>query len=71
MSRGGLIDKGVGAALGDRSTLIAFALLVIVGGSNAVAVRFSNVELPPFWGAATRFGTVALIFWIIVLLQCR
>ena len=59
----------VGATLVDRSTLIAFVLLVIVGGSNAVAVRFSNVELPPFWGAATRFGAAALIFWLIVLIR--
>lgn len=49
----------------DPGTLIAFLLLVIIGGSNAVAVRFSNLELPPFWGAATRFGAAALIFWAI------
>jgi drug/metabolite transporter (DMT)-like permease len=47
--------------------LLAFALLVLVGGTNAVAVRFSNVELPPFWGASMRFAAAALIFWIIVL----
>ena len=28
----------------DRSTLIAFFVLVVIGGSNAVAVRFSNGE---------------------------
>lgn len=50
----------------QRSTRIAFGLLVLLGGSNAVAVRFSNLELPPFWGAAIRFSTAALIFWIIV-----
>ena len=37
-------------------TLIAFVAVVILGGSNAVAVRVSNFELPPFWGAA-RQGT--------------
>jgi len=47
----------------DSLTLIAFLLLVLVGGSNAVAVRFSNSELPPFWGAALRFSAAALIFW--------
>jgi drug/metabolite transporter (DMT)-like permease len=47
--------------------LIAFALLVLIGGSNAVAVRISYAELPPFWGAALRFAAAALIFWIIVL----
>jgi drug/metabolite transporter (DMT)-like permease len=51
----------------DRSTLLAFIIVVIVGGSNAVAVRFSNLELPPFWGAAARFAATAILFWIIVL----
>jgi drug/metabolite transporter (DMT)-like permease len=50
----------------DRSTLVAFAFFVLIGGSNAVAVRFSNQELPPFWGAAIRFSVAALILWIIV-----
>jgi drug/metabolite transporter (DMT)-like permease len=50
----------------DRSTLVAFAFLILIGGSNAVAVRFSNLELLPFWGAALRFAVAALIFWIIV-----
>lgn len=51
----------------DRLTLIVFILVVIIGGSNAVAVRFSNAALPPFWGAALRFAIAALIFWVIVL----
>lgn len=53
--------------LPDRGTLLVFCLLVVVGGSNAVAVRLSNLDLAPFWGAATRFGLAALIFWIIFL----
>lgn len=28
---------------------------MLIGGSNFVAVRFSNAELPPYWGAAMRF----------------
>jgi drug/metabolite transporter (DMT)-like permease len=51
----------------ERSVLVAFGALVLIGGSNAVAVHFSNVELPPFWGAALRFAAAALIFWIVVL----
>ncbi|MGW8251328.1 MAG: DMT family transporter [Anaerolineales bacterium] len=51
----------------DRLTLLAFAVVLLLGGSNAVAVRFSNLELPPFWGAAIRFGSAAVIFWVIVL----
>lgn len=53
----------------DRDTGLAFALLVLIGGSNAVAVQFSNLELPPFWGAAIRFAAAALIIWIIVLVR--
>lgn len=48
---------------------MAFGFLVLLGGSNAVAVRFSNFELPPFWGAAIRFSTAALIFWFILLVR--
>jgi drug/metabolite transporter (DMT)-like permease len=53
----------------DIGTLAAFAILVVIGGSNPVAVRFSNLELPPFWGAATRFGAAALVFWIITFIR--
>jgi drug/metabolite transporter (DMT)-like permease len=52
---------------GRTPVLAAFAILVLIGGSNAVAVRFSNLELPPFWGAGLRFGVAALIFWPVVL----
>lgn len=54
-------------SLPDRVTLAAFFLLALVGGANAVAVRFSNSGLPPFWGAGTRFALAALIFWAIIL----
>jgi drug/metabolite transporter (DMT)-like permease len=62
-------SSSVQPILADKLTLFVFILLVILGGSNAVAVRFSNLELPPFWGAAFRFSAAALIFWIIVLLR--
>jgi len=50
-------------------TYLAFLVVVVIGGSNAVAVRFSNMELPPFWGAAFRFGAASLLFWAVVWLQ--
>ena len=50
----------------DRSTLAAFVIAVIVLGVNFVAVRFSNQELPPFWGAALRFIIASLILFGIV-----
>jgi drug/metabolite transporter (DMT)-like permease len=53
----------------DGLTLVAFFAVVILGGSNAVAVRFSNFELPPFWGAAFRFASAAAIFWVVVLIR--
>jgi drug/metabolite transporter (DMT)-like permease len=34
---------------------------VLIGGSNFVAVRFSNAELPPYWGAAIRFLPASLL----------
>jgi drug/metabolite transporter (DMT)-like permease len=49
--------------------LVAFVLFVLGAGSTGVAIRFSNVEMPPFWGAASRFALGALTFWIIVLVR--
>lgn len=45
----------------DRSTLAAFLGAAIIGGSNFVAVRFSNEELEPMFGAALRFALAALL----------
>lgn len=46
----------------DALTLGAFAVAVTLGAGNFLAVRFSNTELPPFWGAGLRFGLAALLF---------
>ena len=43
-------------------TLAAFAGAVLIGGANFLAVRFSNAELDPFWGAGFRFLGAAVIF---------
>ncbi|MBN1449928.1 MAG: EamA family transporter [Anaerolineales bacterium] len=51
----------------ERLTLIAFIVSTILGGNNAIAVRFSNVEIPPFFGAAIRFTAASLILFLIVL----
>ena len=51
----------------ERLTLIAFIVSTILGGNNAIAVRFSNVELPPFFGAAIRFAAAAAILFLVVL----
>jgi len=49
--------------------LIAFLGIVVIGGTNFVAVRFSNSELAPFWGAGLRFGLASLILFAIVSLK--
>jgi drug/metabolite transporter (DMT)-like permease len=46
----------------DTSTLGAFGALVVIGGGNFVAVRASNLELPPFWGAGLRFALAGTTF---------
>jgi drug/metabolite transporter (DMT)-like permease len=51
----------------DRGALLAFVLVILLAGSNAVAVRFTVKELAPFWGAAMRFGLAAIIFWVIAI----
>ena len=50
----------------DNRILLAFAGVVILAGSNIVAVRFSNRELDPFWGAGIRFLGASLILWALV-----
>ena len=47
-------------------TLAALTLLVLIGGTNFVAVRFSNLELAPFWGAGSRFAVASFILFIVV-----
>src|ERR671918_3193047 len=50
----------------DRRILLAFAGVVLLAGSNIVAVRFSNRELDPFWGAGIRFLGASVILWALV-----
>jgi drug/metabolite transporter (DMT)-like permease len=46
----------------DGLTVSLFAVAVVLGGSNFLAVRLSNLELPPFWGAGLRFTLAGLAF---------
>ncbi len=50
----------------DRLALGAFAGAVLIGGSNFVAVRYSNRELDPLWGAGLRFALAAVVFGVLV-----
>lgn len=51
----------------ERATLAAFAGAVLLGGANFVAVRLSNRELEPLWGAGGRFAVAAAVFGLLVL----
>ncbi len=53
----------------DGSTLAAFLVAVALLGANWVGVRFSNRELPPFWGAALRFAVASAILFAILALR--
>ena len=53
----------------DQLTLFAFGAIVLIGGTNFVAVRFSLRELPPFWGATLRFAVAALLLFAVALTQ--
>ncbi len=53
----------------DRLVLAALIGTVIIGGSNFVAVKFSNFELPPFWGAGVRFFAASLLFLLVVVVR--
>lgn len=45
----------------DAAVLAVFIACTVIGGSNVVAVRISNRDLAPFWGAGLRFSTAALL----------
>jgi len=47
----------------DALTLTGFGLIALIGGSNVVAVRLTNRELDPLWGAGSRFvvGSILLL----------
>jgi drug/metabolite transporter (DMT)-like permease len=50
----------------DRTTLLAFVGIFVLGGVNGSAIRIGNHELAPFWYAALRFGLAALILFGVV-----
>jgi len=51
----------------DSGTMAAFAGAVLLGGGNFIAVRVSNMELAPFWGAGLRFSLAASVFVLVAL----
>jgi drug/metabolite transporter (DMT)-like permease len=54
----------------DRTALVAFIAMSVLAGGNAVAIRFSNRELDPLWGAALRFAlATALLVTLMAVLR--
>jgi hypothetical protein len=45
----------------DERTSLAFITMSVLAGGNAVAIRFSNRELDPLWGAGLRFLLAATL----------
>ena len=71
-SSGRAVDDGaLGPTMSDRRTLAAFLAVVLLAGLNPVAVRLSNAELAPFWGAGSRFLVAAGVFWLVVVVRRR
>lgn len=61
------MDPAVGGHRPDAATLGAFGLVVLFGAGNFLAVRMSNLDLPPFWGAGLRFALAGASFVLIAL----
>ncbi|MEX2502727.1 MAG: EamA family transporter [Trueperaceae bacterium] len=55
----------------DAVALLLFGLCVLLGSGNFLAVRASNLELPPLWGAGLRFALAAAIFTGVALASRR
>jgi drug/metabolite transporter (DMT)-like permease len=53
----------------DNKIYLAFTNAVLIGGANFVAVSYSNLELPPLFGAALRFALAAFLFLLILRLR--
>jgi len=63
--------QATGSGRPDAIALVLFGLCVLLGSGNFLAVRFSNLELPPLWGAGLRFAMAAAVFTGIALATRR
>ena len=50
----------------QRMVPLAFLLEVLLAGGNGVAIRFSNRELAPVWGACLRFMVAAVLLLLLM-----
>ncbi|TMD38833.1 MAG: DMT family transporter [Chloroflexi bacterium] len=53
----------------NTPTIAAFLAIVVLGGGNGVAVRVSNQQLAPLWGATLRFGLAAMLLVAVVAIR--
>ena len=53
------------------ATLLAFGVVVLLGGANAIAVKLTVQELAPFWGAAMRFSAAGALMLLLALATRR
>jgi drug/metabolite transporter (DMT)-like permease len=51
---------------GGRGTLVAFFVGAVLSAGNPISVKFSNVELDPFWGATLRFTFAAGLMLVVM-----
>ncbi|HSJ84793.1 MAG TPA: DMT family transporter [Acidimicrobiia bacterium] len=49
-----------------RGTLAAFLIGAVLSSGNPIAVKFSNVELDPLWGATLRFSFAACLMLVVM-----
>lgn len=53
----------------DRTTLAAFVGAVFIGGANFIAVKFSNDDLAPLFGAMVRFAAAGVLLFAIAAIR--
>ncbi len=56
-----------GGSRPDSATLLAFGGVVLLGGTNAIAVKLTVQELAPFWGATMRFAAAGALMLLLAL----
>lgn len=54
------------SAVASRLVLWAFFTEAVLAGGNSVAIRFSNRELDPLWGASIRFSLAAVLVALVM-----
>ena len=65
-ARPAAVGLPISKAQSERTALVSFFVAVLFGGGNGVAIRFSNRELAPLWGAFLRFALAAVLFMVIM-----